>query len=70
MSNAINQMNNETKFAVIAKITREAAKMTNAELFARANELNKLFDRMDNDQMLSLEFDIIMDEKIRRQFGK
>lgn len=70
MSNAINQMNNETKFAVIAKITREAAKMTNAELFARANELNKFFDRMDGDQMLSLEFDIIMDEKIRRQFGK
>jgi hypothetical protein len=55
---------------VVAQLTREAAAMTNAELFARANELNKLFDRMDNDQMLSLEFDIIMDEKIRRQFGK
>lgn len=70
MSNAMNQMNNETKFAVIAQITREASAMTSAELFARANELNKMFDRMSNDQMLSLEFDIIMDEKIRRQFGK
>jgi hypothetical protein len=70
MSNAINQMNNEFKYSIIAQITREAAAMTNAELFARANELNKLFNRMDNDQMLSLEFDIIMDEKIRRQFGK
>ena len=70
MSNAMNQMNNETKFAVIAQITREASAMTSAELFARANELNKMFDHMSNDQMLSLEFDIIMDEKIRRQFGK
>ena len=43
MSNAINQMNNETKYSIIAQITREAAAMTNAELFARANELNKLF---------------------------
>ena len=66
MSNAINQMNNETEYTTIA---RKVAAMTNAELVARASAIIAMFAQKEKSELLTLEFDIIMDEKSRRQSG-
>ena len=66
MSNAINQINNETEYTTIA---RKVAAMTNAELVARASAIIAMFAQKEKSELLTLEFDIIMDEKSRRQSG-
>ena len=48
----------------------EISNMTDVELFNRANELNKHFDRMEHDALLAIEFEMVMDERMARKFAK